>query len=321
MTHFKAIADDLGIKVCKIRKDSPHLGDLKDDCVIIALSIMTEKPYNIIKESINKIARDNDSFRTDVDVFMDFINNYNKNAKNKYIFVPLKKTGICYNVILRNKDKDLLILNNSHVFCYVNGKILDTANNYLVEDVIGCTNSTITFERIKRPNSYKFKKIERKEKSPNINSLVDSKFLLKSLNNSVKVLEKSNEQETTLSNLPILTLSRLTGMPYKEAAMSLVLFDDKHIGISNKLLYSYFSETYEIKTYDAKGNYNLYSFLTSSNTKKTSRMVIYIAILFGSWKDEMVPIAVKDGVIQSTVDYIEILLASPVYTVQYISTK
>ena len=50
-------------------------------------------------------------------------------------------------------------------------------------------------------------------------------------------------------------------------------------------------------------------------------MVIYITILFGSWKDEMVPIAVKDGVIQSTVDYIEILLASPVYTVQYICTK
>lgn len=320
MIRLKKIADDLGIKVCKIRKDSPHLGDLKDDCLIIALSIMTEKPYNIIKESINKIARDNDSFRTDVDVFMDFINNYNKDAKNKYIFVPLKKTGICYNVILRNKDKDLLILNNSHVFCYVNGKILDTANNYLVEDVIGCTISTITFERIKRPNSYKFKKIERKEKSPNINSLVDSKFLLKSLNNSVKALEKSNEPET-LSNLPILTLSRLTGMSYKEAAMSLVLFDDKHIGISYKLLYYYFSETYEIKTYDAERNYNLYSFLTSSNTNKTSRMVIYIAILFGSWKDEMVAIAVKDGVIQSTVDYIEILLASPVCFVQYISTK
>ena len=251
---------------------------------------------------------------------MDFINNYNKDAKNKYIFVPLKKTGICYNVILRIKYKDLLILNNSHVFCYVNGKILDSANNYLVEDVIGCTISTITFERIKRPNSYKFKKIERKEKSPNINSLVDSKFLLKSLNNSVKALEKSNEPET-LSNLPILTLSRLTGIPYKEAAMSLVLFDDKHIGISNKLLYYYFSETYEIKTYDAERNYNLYSFLTSSNTNKTSRMVIYIAILFGSWKDEMVAIAVKDGVIQSTVDYIEILLASPVCFVQYISTK
>ena len=43
MVHFKAIADDLGIKVCKIRKDSPHLGDLDDDCVIIALSIMTGK--------------------------------------------------------------------------------------------------------------------------------------------------------------------------------------------------------------------------------------------------------------------------------------
>ena len=28
MIRLKKIADDLGIKVCKIRKDSPHLGDL-----------------------------------------------------------------------------------------------------------------------------------------------------------------------------------------------------------------------------------------------------------------------------------------------------
>lgn len=158
MVHFKAIADDLGIKVCKIRKDSPHLGDLDDDCVIIALSIMTGKCYNIIAESLNKIARETDRFRTDGCVCIDFINNYNKDTKNKYVFVPLKKNGICYNIILKNRDKDLMILNNSHAFCYVNGKILDTASNYLAADVSGCKNSNFVFERIKRPKSYKFKK-------------------------------------------------------------------------------------------------------------------------------------------------------------------
>ena len=124
--------------------------------------------------------------------------------------------------------------------------------------------------------------------------------------------------------MSILALSRLTNIPFKEAAMTLVLFDDSHTGISNNLLYSYLSETYETKNKSYSGkerNYNLYSFLTSNETEKTKYMVIYVKMIFGYWKDMLFPVAVKDGVIQSTVDCIEILLSSPVCNVQYIVTK
>lgn len=50
MVHFKTIADDLGIKVTKLRKGSPYLGYLDDDCMIIALSIMTEKDYSFTEK-------------------------------------------------------------------------------------------------------------------------------------------------------------------------------------------------------------------------------------------------------------------------------
>ena len=60
MIHFKSIADYLGIKVTKLRKGSPYLGHLDDDCVIIGLSIMTEKDYNFTEEIINKIAKEPD---------------------------------------------------------------------------------------------------------------------------------------------------------------------------------------------------------------------------------------------------------------------
>lgn len=141
--------------------------------------------------------------------------------------------------------------------------------------------------------------------------------MLKSLNNSVKRLRKSNERET-IYNLPILTLSRLTGISYKQAAISLILFDDNNIGICSNLLYLYLSETYETKIYYGKRNYNLYSFLTSNKTEKTKYMVIYVKILFGKWKDKIIAVGVKDGVIQSTVDCIEILLTAHVSVVQYI---
>ena len=59
MVHFKAIADDLGIKVTKLRKDSPYLGYLDDDYMIIALSIMTEKDYSFTEKIINKIGSGN----------------------------------------------------------------------------------------------------------------------------------------------------------------------------------------------------------------------------------------------------------------------
>ena len=323
MVHFKAIADDLGIKVTKLRKGSPYLGDLKDDCMVIGLSIMTEKDYGFTLEFINKIAKETDKFRTDLSVCIDFINNYNEDPLNKYVFIPLKENGICYNMILRNKDKDLMIINNTHVFCYVNGKIVETDSNYLATDVSGCKISNFVFERIERPKTYKFKKIGYKPKAVDFNSLEDSEFLLKSLNNKVKVLKEPDEEET-LFNLPILALSRLTNIPYKEAAMSLVLFDDNHTGICSNLLYSYLSETYETenKSYSGKErNYNLYSFLTSDETEKSKFMVIYVKMIFGSWKDNLFPVAVKDGVIQSTVDCIEILLSSPVTNVQYICTK
>lgn len=325
MVHFKAIADDLGIEVCKLEKGSPYLGyiDLDDDCMIVALSIMTEKDYGFTLEFINKITRETDRFRTDPRVCIDFINNYNEDPLNKYVFIPLKENGICYNMILRNKDKDLMIINNTHVFCYVNGKIVETDGNYLATDVSGCKISNFVFERIERPKTYKFKKIGYKPKAVDFNSLEDSEFLLKNLDNKVKVLKEPTEEET-LFNLPILALSRLTNIPYKEAAMTLVLFDDNHTGISSNLLYSYLSETYETKNKSYSGkerNYNLYSFLTSDETEKSKFMVIYVKMIFGSWKDNLFPVAVKDGVIQSTADCIEILLSSPVTNVQYICTK
>ena len=320
MVHFKAIADDLGIKVCKIRKDSPHLGDLDDDCVIIALSIMTEKDYSFTEKIINKIAKETDKFRTDLCVCIDFINNYNNDPLNKYVFVPLKENGICYNMIYRNRDKDLMLITDNHVFCYVNGKIIETDDNYLATDVSGCKISNFVFERIERPKSYKVKKIGYKPKAVDFNSLEDSEFLLKNLDNKVKGLKEPTKEET-LFNLPILALSRLTNIPFKEAAMTLVLFDDNHTGISSNLLYSYLSETYETKNKSYSGkerNYNLYSFLTSDETEKSKFMVIYVKMIFGSWKDRLLPVAVKDGVIQSTVDCIEILLSAPVTNVQYI---
>lgn len=323
MTHFKAIADDLGIEVCKLEKGSPYLGylDLDDDCMVVALSIMTEKDYGFTIESINKITSGTDRFRTDPRVCIDFINNYNEDPLNKYVFVPLNENGICYNMILRNKDKDLMIINNSHVFCYVNGKIVETDGNYLVTDVSGCKISNFVFERIERPKSYKPKKIGYESKAVDVNSLEDSEFLLKSLNNRVKGLKEPDEEET-LFNLPVLALSRLINIPYKEAAMTLVLFDDNHTGICSNLLYSYLSETYETKNEsDKERNYNLYSFLTSDETEKSKFMVIYVKMLFGSWKDRLFPIAVKNGVIQSTIDCIEILLSAPVTDVQYICTK
>lgn len=323
MVHFKAIADDLGIKVTKLKKGSPYLGYLDDDCMIIALSIMTEKDYSFTEKIINKIAKETDKFRTDLSVCIDFINNYNEDPLNKYVFIPLKENGICYNMILRNKDKDLMIINNTHVFCYVNGKIVETDGNYLATDVSGCKISNFVFERIERPKTYKFKKIGYKPKAVDFNSLEDSEFLLKSLDNKVKGLKEPTEEET-LFNLPILALSRLTNIPYKEAAMTLVLFDDNHTGISSNLLYSYLSETYETKNKSYSGkerNYNLYSFLTSDETEKSKFMIIYVKMIFGSWKDNLFPVAVKDGVIQSTVDCIEILLSGPVTNVQYICTK
>ena len=94
MVHFKTIADYLGIKVNKLRKDSPYLGYLDDDCMIIALSIMTEKDYSFTEKIINKIAKETDKFRTDLCVCIDFINNYNNDPLNKYVFVPLKENGI-----------------------------------------------------------------------------------------------------------------------------------------------------------------------------------------------------------------------------------
>jgi hypothetical protein len=294
--------------------------------MIVALSIMTEKSYSFTIEFINKITRETDRFRTDPRVLIDFINNYNSDPLNKYVFVPLNENGICYNMILRNRDKDLLIINNTHAFCYVNGKIMETDGNYLATDVSGCKISNFVFERIersKRPKSYKAKKIGYKPKAVDVNSLEDSEFLLKSLDNKVKGLKEPADEET-LFNLPILALSRLTNIPYKEAAMALVLFDDNHTGICTDLLYSYLSETYVSlsKSYDSEERiYNLYSFLTSNQTEKTKYMVIYVKMLFGSWKDRTFPVAVKDGVIQSDVDCIQLLLSAPVTNVQYISTK
>ena len=59
----------------------------------------------------------------------------------------------------------------------------------------------------------------------------------------------------------------------------------------------------------------------ADETEKSKFMVIYVKMIFGSWKDSIFPVAVKDGVIQSTVDCIEILLSAPVTNVQYICTK
>ena len=74
-----------------------------------------------------------------------------------------------------------MIINNTHVFCYVNGKIVETDGNYLATDVSGCKISNFVFERIERPKSYKFKKIGYKPKAVDFNSLEDSEFLLKNL--------------------------------------------------------------------------------------------------------------------------------------------
>ena len=98
--------------------------------------------------------------------------------------------------------------------------------------------------------------------------IVSYVFLLESF-----ILLLSSEE--TLFNLPILALSRLSNIPFKEAAMTLVLFDDNHTGISSNLLYSYLSETYETKNKSYSGkerNYNLYIFLTSDETEKSKFM-------------------------------------------------
>ena len=155
--NFRAIANSLGIEVNLIRKNSIHLGDLQNDCMIVAFSLMTGKPYNMIAESLNKIAAGNRD-RTECSVGIDYVNEYNKNPNNKYIFTHLKKNGICYNIILKNRDKDLMFITENHAFCYIKGKIQETKSNYLEADINGCKDSGFIFERRLRSKSYKFKK-------------------------------------------------------------------------------------------------------------------------------------------------------------------
>ena len=121
--QFDTIGRKLNIDVNLIRKNSIHMGDLDDSCMIVALSLMTKKSFDIIAKDLIRIP--NGRSRTDGSVGIDFINEYNKNSYNKYIFVPLKKNGICYNTILRNRDKDLMLITDNHAFCYINGKIME----------------------------------------------------------------------------------------------------------------------------------------------------------------------------------------------------
>ena len=312
--QFDTIGRKLNIDVNLIRKNSIHMGDLDDSCMIVALSLMTKKSFDIIAKDLIRIS--NGRSRTDGSVGIDFINEYNKNSSNKYIFVPLKKNGICYNTILRNRDKDMMFMTNNHSFCYINGKIMERKEYQHSIDINGCKTSLFVFERKIRPKSYKFKKIGYKPFNY-YNILDESKFLLKSLGN-IKCLSSSKDREG-LANFPILTLSKLLDISYKEAAISMILDDDTKLGISPALLFDYINKEYKCSIYDNDKFYSLYTFLTSEKTKKTDYMIVYIKVISGNaWKDKIVPIGIKHGVILSNPAKIEILLTGDVQIIQYI---
>lgn len=148
----------------------------------------------------------------------------------------------------------------------------------------------------------------------NINDYKESEFLLKSLKNITAIKSKENEY---LSNIPILALSRVLNISYKEAAISLIMHDNDCIGINSKLLFSYIDDVYK-SNYWEPTNYTLYSFLTSDKTLKTKYMIIYTRPLLGLWKGKIVPVGIKDGVILSDIESIEILLVSQIEIVQSI---
>ena len=310
--QFDTIAHKLNISANLIRKNSMHSGNLDGDCMIIALSLMTKKSYDIIAKDLIRISNDRD--RSDCSVGIDFINEYNKNSSNKYIFVPLKKNGICYNTILRNRDKDLMLITDNHAFCYVNGKIIECKEKYHAIDLNGCKTSFFVFERKIRPKTYKYRKIGY-DPFNSYNMLNESKFLLKSLGN-VKYI--SSKDEEYLSNFPILTLSKLLDIPYKEAAISMIMNDNSKLGISATLLYDYISKNYECISYNNDKFYSLYTFLTSEKIKKTDFMIVYVKVLINAWKNKIIPVGIKRGVILVNPIKIETLLTAGVQVIQYI---
>lgn len=310
--QFDTIAHKLNISANLIRKNSMHLGNLDGDCMIIALSLMTKKSYDIIAKDLIRISNDRD--RSDYSVCIDYINEYNKNLSNKYIFVPLKKNGICYNTILRNRDKDLMLITDNHVFCYINGKIMECKAKYHAIDLNGCKTSFFAFERKIRPKAYKFRKIGY-DPFNCYNILNESKFLLKSLGN-VKYISSNDEEY--LSNFPILTLSKLLDIPYKEAAISMIMNDNSKLGISATLLYDYINKEYKCHVYDNDKFYSLYTFLTSEKTKKTDYMIVYVKVLINAWKNKIIPVGIKRGVILVNPIKIETLLTAEVQVIQYI---
>lgn len=310
--QFDTIAQKLNISANLIRKNSIHMGDLDGDCMIIALSLMTKKSYDIIAKDLIRISNGRD--RANGSVGIDFINEYNKNSSNKYIFVPLKKNGICYNTILRNRDKDLMFMTDNHAFCYINGKIMERKENYHSIDLNGCKTHFFAFERKIRPKTYKFRKIGYGPFNC-YNMLNESNFLLKSLGNIKCIHSKDDE---CLSNFPILTLSKLLDISYKEAAISMILDDDSKLGISSTLLFDYINKEYKCSIYDNDNLYSLYTFLTSEKIKKTNFMIVYVKVKIAAWKNKIVPVGIKRGVILTNPVKIEILLTAHVQVVQYI---
>ena len=99
----------------------------------------------------------------------------------------------------------------------------------------------------------------------------------------------------------------------------MIMNDDNKLGISHALLFDYINKEYKCSIYDNDKFYSLYTFLTSEKTKKTDYMIVYIKVVSGNaWKDKIVPIGIKHGVILSNPVKIEILLTGDVQIIQYI---